>query len=512
MLKDKNIIYILSLSIYSFFLSIGFIPLFDLDEGAFSEATREMLVGGDYITTYLNGELRFDKPILIYWLQLLSIKIFGINEFGFRFPSALASTLWGLSIFLFTKRYFETKTALFASIVMISSLQIALIAKAAIADALLNLFIANSMFMVYIYYETKEKKYLYLAFALIGLGALTKGPVALLVPLAVSFIFFAIKQDIKFWLKSIFDIRGILIFATIALPWYIAEYIAQKELFINGFFLKHNLSRFSDALEGHSGNVLYFVPVVLLGFLPFTSIFIQLFTKSKELIKDDLTLFLSLWFIFVFVFFSFSNTKLPHYIIYGYTPVFILIAIYLLEFKSHFLLYLPIFILSAILIFLPEILGYVLISTKDEFVVSVLSGYEEYFGLSYRFIFVSIIAIFFIAKSYSIEVNSIILAIYTIFIINFVVMDKVAKLQQQPLKECGLIVKNKDYNDVIMWGLNTPTFNVYAQRLVDKREPKDEDTNKIIITKSIYLKDVKEYELIYQKHGIALIRLIKRYD
>ena len=78
----------------SFFMSLGGVALFDLDEGAFTAATFEMLLRHDYITTYLNGELRFDKPILIYWLQAISASLFGTNEWGFRLPSALAAACW----------------------------------------------------------------------------------------------------------------------------------------------------------------------------------------------------------------------------------------------------------------------------------------------------------------------------------------------------------------------------------------------------------------------------------
>jgi 4-amino-4-deoxy-L-arabinose transferase-like glycosyltransferase len=505
MLQNRTYIYILLLAIYSFFIPLGLIPLFDLDEGAFSEATREMLVSGDMLTTYLNGELRFDKPILIYWFQLLSINIFGINEFGFRLPSAIASLLWVSAIFIFVKRYFDEKIAFFSAISMLSALQIALISKAAIADALLNLFIASSMFMIYIYYETKEKRYLYITFAFIGLGALTKGPVAILVPFFVTFIFFASKKDIKFWAKSIFDLRGLAIFAIIALPWYIAEYIEQKELFINGFFLKHNVSRFSGSMEGHGGSLLYFIPVIILGFMPFTSVLFKVFAKTKEIIKDDLKLFLYIWFVFVFVFFSFSGTKLPHYIIYGYTPMFILIGIYISEVRSRLLLYLPIMILSAILMFLPEILGYIQSTSKHEFTLSMIDGYEKYFGIGYKIMFLSIFAIYFLLKKYNLKVNILALAIYTILIVNYVVMDKVASIKQQPIKDAALIAKENNYN-ILMWGLNTPTFNVYAQRLVEKREPKSGD---ITLTKTIMLKNIKEYKTIYQKHGISLVKIIK---
>jgi len=72
----------------SFFLFLGDAPLFDVDEGAFSEATLEMFQRGDFLSTYLNGQPRYDKPILIYWLQAASVAAFGANEFAFRFPSA----------------------------------------------------------------------------------------------------------------------------------------------------------------------------------------------------------------------------------------------------------------------------------------------------------------------------------------------------------------------------------------------------------------------------------------
>ena len=73
---------------------LGLTPLFDVDEGAFGEATREMLASGDWLSTTLNGAPRFDKPILIYWLQAASAAVFGLGEFALRLPSALAALAW----------------------------------------------------------------------------------------------------------------------------------------------------------------------------------------------------------------------------------------------------------------------------------------------------------------------------------------------------------------------------------------------------------------------------------
>lgn len=129
----------------SFFAVLGNAPLFDVDEGAFSEATREMAASGNYLTTYLNGAPRFDKPVLIYWMQLLSIKTFGLNEFGLRFPSALFAGGWAMAMFFFARREFSQREAFLGSAMLVLSLQVTIIAKAAIADALLNFFLALTM-------------------------------------------------------------------------------------------------------------------------------------------------------------------------------------------------------------------------------------------------------------------------------------------------------------------------------------------------------------------------------
>ena len=216
-MKNKDLKIALFLAILvNFFLTLWITPLFNLDEGAFSEATREMLVNKDFITTYLNGNLRFDKPILIYWLQALSVFIFGLNEFAFRLPSAIAGSFWAFGIYWFTKRIFEERVGLIAAFLMVTTLQIGLIVKAAIADSLLNMFIAFSMFSLYIYIIERKEKYLLLTFTFIGFGFLTKGPVAILVPLMSYFIFMLINKNLKQFFKDIFNLKGIIIFLVIA--------------------------------------------------------------------------------------------------------------------------------------------------------------------------------------------------------------------------------------------------------------------------------------------------------
>ncbi|MDD5406389.1 MAG: glycosyltransferase family 39 protein [Sulfurovaceae bacterium] len=504
--RQYSISLLLFFILIAFFIPLSLAPLFDLDEGAFSEATREMIVGKDYITTYLNGELRFDKPILIYWFQLISVKLFGLNEFALRLPSAIAGTLWAGAIYFFTKRFFDIRTAFFATLFMIVSIQINMIAKAAIADALLNLFIALSMFCVYLFYDQRGKKYIYFTFLFMALGMLTKGPVAVMIPFIISFLFFAFKNELRLWLKTVFNPVGLLIFLAVASPWYIAEYIAQGQLFIDGFFFKHNISRFSSPMESHSGNIFYFVPVLIVGLMPFTYFAIKALTNVKNYFKSDLEFYLLIWFLFVFLFFSFSGTKLPHYVIYGYTPLFILAG---LQFKNNFskawLAY-PLLVLLTILLFLPEIATFFKANIHDALASVLIENALDSFDVLYRVLIVGTIVFIVLLLFLKVKKDTFIIgiALSMVISVNYIVIPAYGKLMQQPIKEAAILAKDRGYKDIIMYKVNTPTFNVYYENLVSRDKP---HRNDIVFTKVSKLKDFKSYEVLYQKNGFCLIRV-----
>ena len=163
-------------------MNLGGWPLFDVDEGAFSGATTEMLVNGNYVSTFIYGAPRFDKPILIYWLQGLSVTLFGHNEWAFRLPSAVAATLWVWVIYAFAKpRLNETKALVVAALLCLN-LACWGIAHFASADALLNLFLALAFVDMYRYWEQPESQILRRVYVWIALGLLTKGRLPFLYP------------------------------------------------------------------------------------------------------------------------------------------------------------------------------------------------------------------------------------------------------------------------------------------------------------------------------------------
>jgi len=199
-----------------FAYNLGAPPLFDLDEGAFSAATWEMLQRGDFITTYLNGELRFDKPILIYWLQAASVSVLGLNEWALRLPSALAASLWVLAVYGFARRNIDETTGLSAAFIAAMAAGVLVIGRAATADALLNLFIALTLLDIIRYFHAPGFVLRNRIYVWIGLGLLTKGPIAILVPLAVSFCYVALQRRWRDWFRALLNPLGWMIMLVIA--------------------------------------------------------------------------------------------------------------------------------------------------------------------------------------------------------------------------------------------------------------------------------------------------------
>ena len=196
-LASERLLYLLlALALFTgFFYQLDAVPLFDLDEGAFSQATREMFLRDDFLSTYLNGQPRYDKPILIYWLQAASVALLGPSEGAFRLPSALAASAWTLLLLGFTHRVVNSRQGLYAAILLASSLAVTVIGKAATADALLNMLLAGSVLALYLYLREGRRIWLYAAALAMGLGFLTKGPVAVAIPAGVSLLYCASRGE-----------------------------------------------------------------------------------------------------------------------------------------------------------------------------------------------------------------------------------------------------------------------------------------------------------------------------
>lgn len=490
----------------SFLLNLGGAPLFDLDEGAFSEATREMFVRGDFISPYVNGVPRFDKPVLIHWLQAASMAVFGPTPFAFRLPSALAATGWVLLVYGFVARVMDRDTALRAALMVATALGVVVIGRAATADALLNLWLVAAMFGIYLYFLERRTRWILLTHAAMGLGFLTKGPIALLVPGAVGLLFFALQRELPALWRAAFHPLGLILLIAIPLPWYVLQYQAQGMAFINGFFGTHNVERFSGPMEGHAGSLFYYLPIALLLALPFTTPLLGAIRELPQQVRSPLRVYLWLWFGFVLVFFSFSGTKLPHYLNYGMTAALILAALALPQLRSRMLALLPPALLFAALAALPWLLPQIAAVQKDEDVRALLTGAESLFVPGYVTVF-TLLALaslgLMLVRSLPPSRALIGLALAGNLGLAFWFFPTLAAVQQGPILHAAERARDLP-GPYVMWGVNTPSYSVHSGHVQEKRMPRAGD---LVFTRSRLLTELPPHEVLIDERGYALVRI-----
>lgn len=508
---------ILTLAVFiGFYSYIWSMPLFDLDEGAFTTATREMFLRHDFITPYLNAVPRFDKPILIYWLQACSAYLFGFNEFAFRLPSALASTAWIYIIYRFMALVTNAEKAFFAALIAATGLMTTVVGKAAIADAVLMLFITWAMFSIFRHWQTNRTAYIRWAYLAMALGFLTKGPVAVVIPGAVSFLFYISTGKWSSWWRAVFDWRGIAIFLLVALPWYIVEYIREGQAFIDGFFLKNNVGRFSAPMEGHSGGFWYYPVVTFIALLPFTSLVVVAIRHAVRDLRpirwkpdsdqSALIRFGWIWFLFVLILFSFSGTKLPHYLNYGLLGLIMVMAVYLPTIQNRWAHALPVWIFFILLLALPSLLDLFFNKINPPYVRDMLADRAQYFGWSWYaplvlFLIFSIVMVLQNRKYAAAMMIPIALSFS--WIANAQLLPIVASLQQGPIRTAGLLARALP-GDAVMYKMNTPSFGVYAGKILLRHQPVSGD---LVLTRVVDLHELPGAQLLFEQGGVVLLRM-----
>jgi 4-amino-4-deoxy-L-arabinose transferase-like glycosyltransferase len=212
---------------------IGNVHLFDWDEINFAESAREMIVTGDYLNVRVNFDLFWEKPPLFIWMQVLSMKLFGVNEFAARFPNAFLGIITLVIIFNIGKKHFSPKFGLIWMLAYAGSVLPHIYFKSGIIDPWFNLFIFLGIcyFIVYLIAEQRKTLFVILSALFIGLGTLTKGPVALLIFLLSGFVYLLLN---RFRMRITFlDILiYILCFIFIGGFWFILQMLSGNLTFL----------------------------------------------------------------------------------------------------------------------------------------------------------------------------------------------------------------------------------------------------------------------------------------
>jgi 4-amino-4-deoxy-L-arabinose transferase-like glycosyltransferase len=307
-----------------FFLPfLGGVHLFDWDEINFAESAREMIKSGDYLTVRINFVPFWEKPPLFIWMQVLSMKIFGINEFAARFPNAVCGIVTLVILFSLGSNMFNHRFGLIWTLLYAGSILPFFYFKSGIIDPWFNLFIFLGVYQLFLYFTRDNSRFRHAAFAglFIGLAILTKGPVALLVVAMATFIYLLIK---KFRVQiRITDVLGFA--AAMALTggfWFILQ-ILNGNFSIIADFIVYQIRLFKTQDAGHGGFLLYHFVVLFFGVFPASVYALPALFKIPKGDKKE-TGFL-IWMLILFwvvlILFTIVRTKIAHYSSLCYFPL-----------------------------------------------------------------------------------------------------------------------------------------------------------------------------------------------
>jgi 4-amino-4-deoxy-L-arabinose transferase-like glycosyltransferase len=302
---------------------LGSVHLFDWDEINFAECAREMLVTHDYFSVKINYQAFWEKPPLFIWMQALSMSVFGINEFAARFPNAICGIITLLVLFNIGKKLQHEKFGLIWVLAYAGSFLPHFYFKSGIIDPWFNLFIFLGIyyFILFSKNDNKDNRQLILSALFIGLGIMTKGPVALLIFGLCFACYWTLKR-----FQKIISIKQLFIYATALIlvggAWFGMLAITGHSEIIKEFFV-YQVRLFNTRDAGHGGPFFYHWIVLGIGCFPVSIFALRSFRKSPSdsPYQKHFKQWMMILFWVVLLLFSIVKTKIVHYSSLCYFPL-----------------------------------------------------------------------------------------------------------------------------------------------------------------------------------------------
>ncbi len=379
-----QIVLILAVAGSVFFTNLGTARLWDRDEPRNSGCAKEMMDRGDLIVPMFNNEMRHQKPALLYWLMISAYTVFGFSEFSARFWSAMLAMGTVLMTYGIARRLFDSTVAMFAAIILSTTMMFAVAGRAATPDSVL-IFCSTLAILIYVLGTFRPKAdpseapqlrndghwfpqswpVAIAMYGVMGLGVLAKGLAGAVLPTAIIGMFLLIKRlparevtpeqsrmgqaviaacrtfnPIHF-LKTCWAMRpvtAVVMILAVAAPWYVAVGIQTEGDFLNEFLVGEHFGRATVAMENHRGSVLYYPMTLLLGFFPWSIFAVPVIVGvDRYIAKNDRwstgLIFALCWVGVQIGIFTVAKTKLPSYVTPCYPALAMLTAVFLRRFS-----------------------------------------------------------------------------------------------------------------------------------------------------------------------------------
>lgn len=329
---------LLLLCLLLFFWQLDAYALFNETEAKQAEIARQIWRRQDWLTPYYNGEIYFDKPILLHWLIALCMPLVGLNEWAVRLPSAIAATMLVFATWGFVRRFAGDRVALLAATFLAANPFTFTLARTGQHDMLLTGFFSLALYSWFIGYATGQTWGYLGFFAAIALATLAKGPVAIVLS-SLTLLGFIAGMGQWRQLRQMPWLRGSLILGAILLPWYGMMIGVHGGNFWAQFFGHSNVTRFLTPNLQQAAPWYFYIVLLAVGGFPWNSLLLGALLERLRWRYlrpqhwrqvppgDQLVPFTVIWLLAVVIFMSAAATKLPWYVFPSVPGLAVLCAI-----------------------------------------------------------------------------------------------------------------------------------------------------------------------------------------
>ena len=330
------------------FANLDYRRLIHPDEGRYAEIPREMVASGNWLTPRLDGIKYFEKPALQYWLTAAAYEAFGIHQWTARLWPALAGFAGVVFIAYVGFRLGGARLGLYGAAALGGCVWYVLNAHILTLDAGLTLWMSVGFGALLLAQRSaatrrEQRAWMLTAWSALALAVLSKGLIGVVLPGASLFVYSLLTRDWAVW-RRLHLVGGLLLFALIAAPWFIAVSLANPEFF-HFFFIHEHFERFLTNEHHREGAWWYFVPILAAGILPWLTVLVWTAPRMwSDPVPDSNGFswqrYALVWAAFIFVFFSMSSSKLPSYILPIFPALALLIGAQLAALPERTLLWL----------------------------------------------------------------------------------------------------------------------------------------------------------------------------
>lgn len=326
--KTFALFVLLIAAVLPYFIDLGGSSIWDANEAFYVETPREMLQRGDFVSPTFNYVPRLNKPVLSYWIVAAFYKVFGVSVAVQRLPIALAAVSMILSALLLARAAGNLDAGLWAGVGLAVAPRLVMFGRRIFIDIYISMFMALTLtfFALSERYPHRRRLFLLLMYASVGLGVLTKGPVAAVLPAAVFGMYLLVHRQLRRVTEMMIPV-GIIVVLAIVIPWYAALYQRYGWTYITSFIVGENIARYTEGLGVEQRRGLsFYLPVVFSDSFPWS---LCLFGAAALWVMDRrgrdravaiadpgfrIRTLLWLWIMVIVIFFTFSAAKQDLYI------------------------------------------------------------------------------------------------------------------------------------------------------------------------------------------------------